>query len=464
MIRARIRRVMFAFALLLLSIVFGTQSVATAQETVDLVLTPGSTTVDEGQTFSVTVEIQSGTQEFNGANVFLDFDPAYLQVNSITLNPTFTFEQPNNGFDNGTGQIEFGAATQVRQQGTISFITIEFTAVAAIADTSVAFSTSGARETLVTRGLTALAVNVQNASVTIQEIQPQNIQVLLTPVSTVIEAGQPFSLTIEIQSDDQQFSAVEAALNFDPTYLNVTQLTLASGWLSPDGDLSDNFNNQAGTMDVVGGYPQGISGTVSFLTIDFIALQAVTSTHVMFASGGGRTTRVALGTNPLDVDLQDASVTITASSATLNGSLSVDVRAEYTDVATVKFYEVGTTNLVFSTVANVDAAGNFTVGDLTPGTYSVAVKTATTLQVIQNTTLSSGANAVDFGQLQSGDANNDNYVDLADFSLLSDAFLLLPGEPGYDTATDFNKDGIVDLIDFSILSTNFGRIGNFPPQ
>jgi hypothetical protein len=455
---------MLAFALFILGMVFSTQLVVGAQGPIDLVLTPSLVTVDQGQIFSLNVEIQSETQEFNGANIFLDFDPAYLQVSTITLNPAFTLAQPNNGYDNEAGAIEFGAATPVRQQGTVSFITIVFTAVAPIPNTDVAFSTSGARETLVTRGLTALPVSVQDASITIQEVQPPNIQVLLTPGSTVIEEGQPFSLTVELQSGDQLFSAVEAALNFDPTYINVTQLTLAAGWLSPDGDLSDNFSNLAGTVDVIGGYPQGISGTVSFLTVDFIALQEVANTDVIFADGGGRTTRVALGLNPLPTDVQGASVTITASKATLNGSLSIDVRTDYTDVVTVKFYELGTSNLLLSTTANVDAAGNFTVADLTPGAYSIAVKTATTLQVMQDATLNSGANPVNFGQLLSGDANNDNIVDLVDFSLLSTGFFILPGEPGYDLTADFNNDGIVDLVDFSILSTNFGQSGDFPPQ
>ena len=67
---------------------------------------------------------------------------------------------------------------------------------------------------------------------------------------------------------------------------------------------------------------------------------------------------------------------------------------------------------------------------------------------------------VDFGLLREGDANDDNFVTLIDFSLLSGAFATCQGDARYDARTDFNADGCVTILDFSLLSSNFGQAGD----
>jgi hypothetical protein len=62
---------------------------------------------------------------------------------------------------------------------------------------------------------------------------------------------------------------------------------------------------------------------------------------------------------------------------------------------------------------------------------------------------------VDFGTLWEGDANDDNYVNITDFSLLATGFY-----PQYDERADFNEDGLVNITDFSLLASNFGMNGD----
>jgi hypothetical protein len=91
-----------------------------------------------------------------------------------------------------------------------------------------------------------------------------------------------------------------------------------------------------------------------------------------------------------------------------------------------------------------------------PGTYDVRVKNSHTLANLRvGVILSVGVNNIEFGTLLEGDANNDNYVNINDFSFLASSFY-----PRYDARADFNGDGVVNINDFSLLASNFGQHGD----
>jgi hypothetical protein len=66
------------------------------------------------------------------------------------------------------------------------------------------------------------------------------------------------------------------------------------------------------------------------------------------------------------------------------------------------------------------------------------------------------------GQMSAGDANNDNVVSIADFTIVKAAFGTSIGDPGYDDRADFTGDMAVNLADFNWLRTNFGTSGAPP--
>ncbi len=103
-----------------------------------------------------------------------------------------------------------------------------------------------------------------------------------------------------------------------------------------------------------------------------------------------------------------------------------------------------------------DEWGSFALSDLTPGTYDIRVKNDHTLRNLRSgVTLLPGTNTVDFGTLLEGDANDDNYVNINDFSVLAAGF-----SPAYDARADFNEDGVVNINDFSLLAASFGMHGD----
>ena len=77
-------------------------------------------------------------------------------------------------------------------------------------------------------------------------------------------------------------------------------------------------------------------------------------------------------------------------------------------------------------------------------------------------TLVNGINNVDMGTLRAGDANDNNVVNSADFTILKNTFGKGPGDPGYDPHGDFNSDNVVNSQDMSLLKLNFGQGGALP--
>jgi len=104
-----------------------------------------------------------------------------------------------------------------------------------------------------------------------------------------------------------------------------------------------------------------------------------------------------------------------------------------------------------------DANGEINIIGLAAGDYDVTETVKGTGWVLAaanpRTVTVSGATTVDFGNQLPGDANQDEKVNLSDFTILKAHF----GEdPAGWTYGNFNTDTTVNLSDFTILKANFG--------
>jgi hypothetical protein len=152
-----------------------------------------------------------------------------------------------------------------------------------------------------------------------------------------------------------------------------------------------------------------------------------------------------------------------ATTADLVGTLTLQGRSDYSGDLVVEVYETGTATNVGSFTPTADSNGEFTITGLQPGSYDIWLKHAKYLAVLETVTLAGGSNSADFGELRTGDANNDNKVTSLDFSILVTTFNLQQGDTGYDDRADFNGDGTVTSLDFSLLVTNFNTAGATQP-
>jgi hypothetical protein len=112
--------------------------------------------------------------------------------------------------------------------------------------------------------------------------------------------------------------------------------------------------------------------------------------------------------------------------------------------------------------ATTNNTGVFTVSGLTAGTYDIGIKNWTCLSELKtNETLTAGnTTVVDFGTTREGDANNDDYVNIADASSLASSYGSSEGGTGWNEHCDFNRDGYVNIADASALASNYGQHGD----
>lgn len=118
---------------------------------------------------------------------------------------------------------------------------------------------------------------------------------------------------------------------------------------------------------------------------------------------------------------------------------------------------------VANTTVTTDTNGRFVFGAVQTGSYKVWVKGEQTLAQLAITTLGQGGTTIDFGLMRAGDANDDNVVNISDFSILAASFGKASGTSGYDERADFNGSAVVDITDFSLLAVNFGQAGETQP-
>ena len=75
---------------------------------------------------------------------------------------------------------------------------------------------------------------------------------------------------------------------------------------------------------------------------------------------------------------------------------------------------------------------------------------------------SSADSSAELGTTRAGDANDDNVVNMTDFSILKNTHGRMLGIPGYDARADFTGDNVVSNVDFAFLRLNFGQSGAPP--
>ena len=109
---------------------------------------------------------------------------------------------------------------------------------------------------------------------------------------------------------------------------------------------------------------------------------------------------------------------------------------------------------------NLDSNGNYTLPDVSNGTYDVAFKASHWLRRVARSVRVNGANVSGVNvSLVNGDIDGDNEVTLIDFGALVAAFGSQPGDSNWNPEADLDGDAEVTLFDFGVLVKNFGETG-----
>lgn len=129
---------------------------------------------------------------------------------------------------------------------------------------------------------------------------------------------------------------------------------------------------------------------------------------------------------------------------------------------TALFYKSTDGEFVATRASNLSEFGLFQFDNVPVGLFNVYLKIEGFLQQghfgVQTI---NGVNIISLENIIPGDLNDDNGVNILDFSILSNAFGNVEGQPNYSQNVDINCDGGINILDFSLLASSFGLVGAF---
>ncbi|MBI2863440.1 MAG: PQQ-binding-like beta-propeller repeat protein [Chloroflexi bacterium] len=321
---------------------------------------------------------------------------------------------------------------------------------------------------------TATATSTATSTATVTPTPAGPVALVMLPLTGTFTIGQVFSITIEVQAGSQPVDGVEVHVNFNPDLFRVVDINgnPANSIVNPGSPLDVPLLNQAdntlGRIDYAVGKISGVkpSGTFTAGVIRLKALAPAISSTVSFVSdqGNNRVTNVTNASSSVLGSTQSGTFNVVG--ALIRGSVSLQGRQvgsglPYQIPLDVRFYSPGTTTLLAEATPTLDASAGFTLTGMSPGTYDIRAKNSHTLaSKKQNVVIASGVNTVTIGALLEGDADDNNMVNITDFSILATAFGKQLGQAGWDARADFNNSNQINISDFSLLASNFGRLGD----
>jgi hypothetical protein len=318
----------------------------------------------------------------------------------------------------------------------------------------------------------------------------------LTPVSTAAIAVLPPHMEFElgtsvsvqvVVSDVVNLYGVDFKLSFDPALVQVVdadsdkagvQITLGD-FLSPDIVPAHVVDNAAGTIEIAfaqkaPSLPATGTGTIatimftgtdpglSLLTFDSVQLSNSDAIEILASKFDGK---LLVGDPQQPIPTATPTPDTPQNDAILVGSVSFQARPTPPHIAwvsplsvTLEISNGGGSPSTYSTTT--DASGVFTITNIIPGTYNIAVRDRNSLWNVRNGyALIQGVNHVNMGTVIAGDANHDGSIDVLDFSILASTYATSSAAPDWSPRADFNNSGSIDVLDFSLLASNFGRSG-----
>ena len=301
------------------------------------------------------------------------------------------------------------------------------------------------------------------ATATMTSTPPGPVVLSIVPITRTVNVSETFSVNVQVDAGTQAVDGASAYLHFDPTRLQV--VSVSAGTTLPIV-LQKTYDNGSGRVDVAAGtlttpYP---SGSFTLATITFVGRAPTSSTTVGFDSVPPRKSDAAYAGHSVLNHTETAQVAITnyaalSAQVTLQGRPTPPHPRWATDL-TLRLVPSGESSPRYVFQITTDENGFFDLDGIVPGSYEVGAKNRHTLQNQISANLTAGTNLLDLGTLREGDADDDNFVTLIDFSILANAFGHCQSGTGYDDRVDFNEDQCVSLLDFSLLATNFGQAGS----
>jgi hypothetical protein len=170
----------------------------------------------------------------------------------------------------------------------------------------------------------------------------------------------------------------------------------------------------------------------------------------------GQSTRFFVAAS--DPNVWVTSVAMYVGGATLSGKVTLQNWIgvpQPGDLAVTLTIQLKQNNIVVRTQDVIlDGSGNFSIGNVAPGTYDVVLINRWLSYQVNAVAVTESGGSIGTISFINGDANADNKVDVSDLGILAANYGMTIGAVW--VKGDFNWDGKVDVSDLGILAANYG--------
>jgi hypothetical protein len=347
---------------------------------VDLALLPTSQIVMTNASLDVTVQAQCNQQPVAGISAFLNFDPAYLEVESITPGNTFTITLQNT-FDNEAGRVDYSAGnTSDFPTGTFTVATVHFRAKdMAAAQTTISFHTStgdpAVRDTrAVASGGSDVTRNLTGANVEVIIIDH-----LESAGASSVTAGAPYDFTVTAKnSADITVAEYRGTVQFASSDSHLTGLPAPYTFTSADAGVH-----------------------IFTVALKTAGTQTVTTTDT---SNSSLTATVSTTVSPAGAAHLAASGIVTPRTTGSAGSVTVEARDDFGNRATGYTGTIHFTSSDSAAILPADYTFSAENGGIHTFTNGVIINTAGTQSVTVTDTVNAAINGAQTGILTSAPA------------------------------------------------------------
>lgn len=200
----------------LLACIFFNQVVSA--QTANILITPASSTISIGQSFTVNVRVDMQTGSCNAAEVHLNFNTAYLRITNITRPSSATFSSETISLPaapyttvNGTGHLEYAAGIPVGSTSAdFDILAITFSTPVSspqAGNTSLVLQNIAGHRTRTALNGTPLTGTLTDGAVTIQACTPPTGTIAGSNAASTCN-GQPVSLRLSAATGTSPYSVI----------------------------------------------------------------------------------------------------------------------------------------------------------------------------------------------------------------------------------------------------------------
>jgi hypothetical protein len=466
-----------------------------------------------GQSSTVVIQVQTGGQAINGAEIHLDYNPAVIQINTITASTNLPLPLVGPAFSNTAGTVDYAAGT-VSNFPTANFdlITIQFTALAAGSSPLRIPAAAVPRRSDITSGTSSvfsLTAPIDLGTITVAGAQPATstppptntpapsptpggpgLKLALSPAEPV--AGD--LLTVSIIADQViGLYGLETTCTVDPASVTGGALGAGDVFTSANSYVVDGGYQGSGSWTVAASLlnpAPTFDGTGTAYSLLF-PLNAVSSFRIecralaVNRSGQSLSTAslaasVSIGgpvvtpdptieptAQPTIVPTIPPTATVTPEPTptiqptvepivgSIQGAVQYQRRTDQTGILLTVLAggPNGTTFAQFATGPD----GTFRFDNVPAGTYSIQFAGGGHLGAVYTFEVGSAGVVLNTVTLLAGDTDGNNQIDLADAALVGAN--LQQTVPPAPAAADLNADALINIIDLVLVGGNFGTSG-----